>query len=596
MDARISKRLLIPLICALCALSLAACKNDTGQGDPPLQQKVYNGSFTSFDGTKIAFTVFQPKLAKGQPAPLVLDSPGFGGSRYQSLAEDSSSSYHDPTKTAAREAWQHGYFVITFDQRGFGDSGGTANVEDPNKEGRDISQLLDWAESHLGPHLAYRNGSPVVGALGYSYGGGYQLIGAAVDPRFNAIVPTDTWNNLIYSLDPRGGLKTDWATLLILDGDSGGGKLAPFIYKAFAEGLTENKVDQTILHDDFYLHSLQSFCDGAQPSGKGTPHVATFLVQGSQDTLFNMNEAVRNADCLRQAGNTVKVLIQRKGHTLPVVQGQLPNHQIGFEIDQQVKCGNQTFNTGDLMFDFLNKQLKGIKPSTPIPDVCIVQDDTHGLDLSKVPVGGSDSLSIPQTTITSGPPPLQTTLALITENSDYINTVISDLQPVAPSLTQTLQDALGTVLSLDPTQAQSGTEDLIADLLGLLPPQLLDQLSGPTFVPLFTAATQQPLAGLPAARLQLAGTASLNPRIYVGIGIKRAGAQSASLLDSQVTPIAGVGDFNINLNGVSTELQPEDEVGLMLYGFQPQYASSFARQPSQVKVSGSLSLPLPQQG
>lgn len=206
--------------------------------------------------TKIAFTVFQPKLAKNQPAPLVLDSPGWGRKRYQSLAKNSSGGYEDPTKTAARKAWESGYFVITFDQRGFGDSGGKAHVEDPALEGRDISQLLDWAETHLSPQLAYRNGNPVVSALGYSYGGGYQLIGSAIDPRIDAIVPTDTWNNLIFSLEPHGGLKSDWAALLVLLGSSGG-KLAPFVYKAFAEGLTQNKVVQD--------HAAQRFLR-AQPA------------------------------------------------------------------------------------------------------------------------------------------------------------------------------------------------------------------------------------------------------------------------------------------------------------------------------------------
>ena len=86
----------------------------------------------------------------------------------------------------------NGYFVATFDQRGFGESGGRANVQDPQIEGRDIKTLLDWAEGALTPHLAYLRGDPLVGGIGLSYGGGFQLIGAAVDPRFDALVPMIT--------------------------------------------------------------------------------------------------------------------------------------------------------------------------------------------------------------------------------------------------------------------------------------------------------------------------------------------------------------------------------------------------------------------
>src|SRR5690606_15624166 len=132
-------------------------------GGPALQQLRYDLTLRSFDGTPIAITVFQPALAKDQPAPLVLYSHGWSGSRSTDLAGG------DFINETARKLWESGYFVVTFDQRGFGESGGEANVQDPELEGRDIQTILDWAEGALTPHLAYSKGDPQVGALGLSY-------------------------------------------------------------------------------------------------------------------------------------------------------------------------------------------------------------------------------------------------------------------------------------------------------------------------------------------------------------------------------------------------------------------------------------------
>jgi hypothetical protein len=63
----------------------------------------------SNDGTDIAVTVYQPTLKQGQPAPLLMYSHGWGGSRSSDLTETDSL-----TKTP-RIAWESGYFALTFD-------------------------------------------------------------------------------------------------------------------------------------------------------------------------------------------------------------------------------------------------------------------------------------------------------------------------------------------------------------------------------------------------------------------------------------------------------------------------------------------------
>jgi predicted acyl esterase len=166
----------------------------------------YDASTVSADGAVITFTVYVPNIPVGNSAPLLLEGHGWGGKRTKNL---DTTAYGDAANTPLQTAKLaldsgrqggkqpgQGWYVISFDQRGFGESGGLANVMDPEIEGKDVKAIIDWAQANL-PRLAYRrNGSgvqdPVIGAVGLSYGGGYQTIGAGVDKRLDALVPTAT--------------------------------------------------------------------------------------------------------------------------------------------------------------------------------------------------------------------------------------------------------------------------------------------------------------------------------------------------------------------------------------------------------------------
>ena len=75
---------------------------------------------------KICYTLFRPARATSKhPVPLLMHSHGWGGSR--------------TTKAGGvREFLDAGYGVLSFDQRGWGASGGFAHVENPNLEGKDV--------------------------------------------------------------------------------------------------------------------------------------------------------------------------------------------------------------------------------------------------------------------------------------------------------------------------------------------------------------------------------------------------------------------------------------------------------------------------
>src|SRR5699024_3275154 len=113
-----------------------------------------------------------------------------------------------------------GYYVISIDQRGFGESSGTVRVMSPDYEGQSLIALLDWAESL--PGLArFADNKMVVGSYGGSYGGMYQYLLAAADPqeRLRVIAPDITPYDLSYSLSSHNVPKSFWAAGLAAMGE-----------------------------------------------------------------------------------------------------------------------------------------------------------------------------------------------------------------------------------------------------------------------------------------------------------------------------------------------------------------------------------------
>jgi ABC-2 type transport system ATP-binding protein len=181
-----------------------------------------------------------------------------------------------------------GYNVLTWDPRGFGQSGGTIEVDSPQFEARDVSAMLDWIATQHGVQLDHPR-DPRTGMVGASYGGGIQLVAAAIDCRIDAIVPTIAWNSLVTSLDKGGITKTGWGG--ILNAAAAGRSADPHVALAYQSGITNGSIDQAV----------QSWYAGRGPAALLTRiHAPTLLVQGTVDTLFTLDEGIANYNALRK--------------------------------------------------------------------------------------------------------------------------------------------------------------------------------------------------------------------------------------------------------------------------------------------------------
>ena len=270
---------------------------------------------TSADGTPIV-TSFHPAegLAPGAKAPTILMTHGWGGTRDADGTGGTSESIGNVGAAPLRKA---GFNVLTWDSRGFGESGGTVTVDYKDNEGRDVQALIDYLAKQP-EALLDGPGDPRVGMHGPSYAGGIELVAAGFERRIDAIAPDIAWHSLLTSLYKEDTIKGGWAALLYAAGvpssGLGGigspagpqtGNLDPHITSAFVSGASTGKLSA----ED------RAWFDSRGPSSLvDAIRVPTLLVQGTADTLFTLDESMTNYRILRGNGVPAKLVWFCGGH------------------------------------------------------------------------------------------------------------------------------------------------------------------------------------------------------------------------------------------------------------------------------------------
>jgi ABC-2 type transport system ATP-binding protein len=242
-------------------------------------------------------TLFKP-VRPGR-APAVLLAHGFSGSKADTRAD-------------AEALARHGYAVLTWSARGFGQSGGEITLDSPDYDVKDVRQLVDWLARR--PEVRLDGpGDPRVGIAGQSYGGGISLMSAAYDRRIDAIAPQITWYDLADSLFPdatgqgarNGVFKKAWAGIFFTSGASSTacGRFLPSLcamYQKVAEtGRPTPEAIATLRRD-------------SPSSVAGRIHVPTLLIQGQTDSLFPLDQSDRNAKAI--TGAPVRTVWFQGGH------------------------------------------------------------------------------------------------------------------------------------------------------------------------------------------------------------------------------------------------------------------------------------------
>lgn len=244
---------------------------------------------TSFDGTELRVHWFPVEGASADaPAPTVLMGPGWSLGGDTSLDPEANVLFGAASIPGLHDA---GYNVLTWDPRGFGESGGEVQINAPDAEGRDVQVLLDLVAGQPEAQTD-AEGDPRVGMVGFSYGGGIQLTTAAMDCRVEAIVPGLAWHSLETSLYRTEIVKLGWGAFLA---DIGGtqGTLDPHIPSAIESAEATGQLGEE--DEDWFR--------GRGPGDAVADITApTLFVHGTVDTLFTPAEALTNHRILRDAG------------------------------------------------------------------------------------------------------------------------------------------------------------------------------------------------------------------------------------------------------------------------------------------------------
>ncbi|GAB2640709.1 hypothetical protein GCM10027270_31660 [Nocardioides ginkgobilobae] len=303
----------------------------------------------SGEPVQICYTLFQPGIATGRTkVPLVFQSHGWGGSRWT-------------TREQAARFLDAGYGVLSFDQRGFGESGGQAHVMNPDFEGKDVQGLVDLV-SELPWVIQDAPGDPRIGAIGGSYGGGYQFlmafeeIGATGRQVVDALVPEITWHDLNESLAPSNIVRLEWVLALVaaaVPSDA----LPPNVYKALLEGVaTGTWPDGSVPGTEDMVTFMAKNGPKHQVAQGRRIDVPVLFGQGTTDTLFPLEQALTNwqVALTKQARKKSIFTAYNGGHVLPAV---LP---AGVSVDsdpcaEQLAGGDFT----DLTLAFLDRALRG---------------------------------------------------------------------------------------------------------------------------------------------------------------------------------------------------------------------------------------------
>ena len=290
--------------------------------------------------------LYKPRTATAtNRVPAILTTNGFGGSKADQAG-------------IGQAFARRGYAVLSYTGLGFPDSGCKISLDDPGVDGAAASSLVTFLGG--GGQAAYDSSQvggvadgagtitvdftklddaathdPRLGMVGGSYGGQVQFATAAVDRRVDTLVPLITWNDLRYSLAPNntsfttgttyadsapGTQKLGWTNLFfgvgIVDGAQGAG-IDPtrdagcpnFVLEACTAKATLDTLGYPT-GDTFALTdrvSVGHYVDQVK--------VPTFLIQGENDTLFNLQEAAATYQALKARGVPVSMAWQSWGHS-----------------------------------------------------------------------------------------------------------------------------------------------------------------------------------------------------------------------------------------------------------------------------------------
>ncbi|MFJ3505871.1 CocE/NonD family hydrolase [Streptomyces luteogriseus] len=177
----------------------------------------------------------------------------------------------------AQKLADSGYVVLTYNVRGFWQSGGEIEVAGP-PDVADASKVIDWALAHTPADAGH------IGMAGVSYGAGISLLTAAHDKRVKAVAALSGWADLIGSI--YAGRTQHLQAAALLDGASVvTGRQSPELRQTFDDFYGSNLAKEPELVAWGKKRSAATYVDRINENG-----AAIMLANAWGDSVFPPNQ------------------------------------------------------------------------------------------------------------------------------------------------------------------------------------------------------------------------------------------------------------------------------------------------------------------
>ncbi|MFC9678983.1 CocE/NonD family hydrolase [Streptomyces sp. NPDC056948] len=220
---------------------------------------------TGDGGTVLKANVVTPAGADGTHRyPLLVMPTSWGLPQVEYLAQ-------------AQKLADSGYVVVTYNVRGFWQSGGEIEVAGP-PDIADASKVIDWALANTPSDSGH------IGMAGVSYGAGISLLTAAQDKRVKAVASLSGWADLIGSI--YGGRTQHLQAAALLDGASiVTGRQSAELRQTFDDFYSSNLAKEPELIAWGKKRSAATYVDQINKNG-----AAIMLANAWGDTIFPPNQ------------------------------------------------------------------------------------------------------------------------------------------------------------------------------------------------------------------------------------------------------------------------------------------------------------------
>ena len=220
---------------------------------------------TGDGGTVLKANVVTPAGADGTHRyPLLVLPTSWGLPQVEYLAQ-------------AQKLADSGYIVVSYNVRGFWQSGGEIEVAGP-PDIADASKVIDWALANTPADSAH------IGMAGVSYGAGISLIAAAHDKRIKAVASLSGWADLIDSIysgrtqHVQAGALLDGASLVT-------GRQSPEVRQIFDNFYASNLSKEQDMINWGKKRSAATYVDQLNKNG-----AAVMMANAWGDTVFAPNQ------------------------------------------------------------------------------------------------------------------------------------------------------------------------------------------------------------------------------------------------------------------------------------------------------------------